>query len=176
MFTGTIINHDDWCYDRAAMSCIVCTTEAFRGMPMNDKDLLAQAAQEIIQGLVTGMASTTLKNNGMVENFQMPPRRGTCIVERCARAIEAPCEGCRKVDCHRCAIAAELRSAEGRINAERDAEIADLGLDDEALEAFVDKLVESLCTDHAAFGSALAGQWYSRRSFLAATDATLHGP
>ena len=151
------------------MTCIVCTTEALRGVPMNDKDVLAYVARDLIQGMVS-----TMNDKGSLKNFQRP-RRGTCIVERCARAVEDLCGRCQKADCSRCVIAAELRAAEGRINADRDAELAELGIDDEDVEAVIDKMVENICADHAPFGSALASQWYSRRSFLNAASAP-HSP
>ncbi len=140
--------------------CIVCTTAAFRGLSMSDKDVLARVARDFIQGMMLGRQ----ESQDSLKNFQ-PPRRGTCIVERCARTIEAACESCQEPSCQRCAIAAELRAAEKRINADRDAELMALA-DDTDLEALVDKMAESLCVDHVAFGPALAGQWYGRRGFL----------
>jgi hypothetical protein len=145
--------------------CIVCSTEALRVMPMNDKEMLATCAREFIEGMI--LARVDIKG-------LEPPRRGTCIVERCARAVEEPCGRCRKAACQRCVIAAELRAAEGRINADRDAELAERGLADEDIEVFIDKMVSNVCTAHAPFGAALSGQWYSRRSFLVA--AAPHGP
>jgi hypothetical protein len=135
---------------------------------MNDKEALSRAAQELIQGMISGLHDS----KDSLKNLQLP-RRGTCVVERCARIVEESCGGCRESACVRCTIAAELRAAQDRINVERDAELGD---DD--LEAAVDKLVESLCEKHAAFGSALAGQWYGRRAFLGSppiVDAP-HGP
>ncbi len=153
-------------------TCLVCSTEVLREMPMNDKDVLSRAASDLIQGML-------LIDKDSFKNFKPPQRRGTCIVERCARTIEAACGGCRKSECQRCAVAAELRGAEDRINADRDAELAELGITGADREALIDEMVENLCTEHAAFGAVLAGQWYSRRSFLAATEAVddaPHGP
>lgn len=138
-------------------ACIICSTEVFRVVSMNDKDTLERTALKAIQGLLLGVG---------VGKIEPPPRRGTCIVERCARFIEASCRSCRGLNCQRCAIVAELRCAENRINAERDTELAELSIDDRALDSLVDKIVENLCTEHIAFGSELTGQWYSRRSFL----------
>lgn len=138
-------------------ACIICTNDVFRGLSMHDKDQLSRVARDVIQGMVSTMHSKDGR-----KNFQPPRRRGVCIVERCARTVEASCGSCQKPGCQRCAIAAELRSAEDRINAERDAELAELGLDDQDLEAVIDKMVENLCKDHVAFGTVLAGQWYSR--------------
>lgn len=138
-------------------TCLVCSTDALLAVPMDDKDMLAATAREVLQGMISTRVG--------LKDFKRP-RRGTCIVERCARTVEAPCGSCQKAGCQRCAIAAELRAAEDRINTDRDDELAELGLDDEDLEAFIDKLVENLCDAHAPFGYALSSQWYSRRSFL----------
>jgi hypothetical protein len=137
--------------------------DAFRGLPMQDKDELALRACDFIQGLIL-TATQSSKDN--FKHFQPPRRRGVCLVERCARAVEALCGGCQKPGCPRCMIAAELRSAEDRINGEREEELAELGFDDKDLEELVDKVVGGLCKDHVAFGSALAGQWYRRQNFL----------
>jgi len=126
---------------------------------MNDRSALALVARDLVQGMVEGLRSS----KDSLKSLQLPSR-GTRIVERCARTVEAPCRGCQKPDCPRCAIAAELRAAESRINAERDAE-----LDDSDIEVVVDKLVADLCADHAAFGPALAGQWYGRGGVLGAS-------
>jgi len=84
------------------------------------------------------------------------------MVERCAQFIEASCRSCRGPDCARCTITAELRAAEDRLNAEHDAEFRD----DAYLDEIIKLIAENLCTEHGAFGSALVGQWYGRRSFL----------
>ncbi len=146
--------------ERPMSICIICSTEVFRGVSMNDKDTVEHLALKAIQGLLLGVG---------VGKIEPPPRRGTCIVERCAQFIEASCRSCRVLNCQRCAIVAELREAEDRINAERDAELAELSTDDVGLDSLIDKIVENLCIEHVAFGSELAGQWYSRRSFLPAS-------
>jgi len=138
-------------------TCLVCATAFFQGLSMNDKEALARAAQELIQGMISGLHESKEGLKGL-----QLPRRGTPVVERCARIVEEPCGGCQESACTRCTIAVELRAAEDRIYRERDAELSD---DD--LEAAVDKIIESLCEKHGAFGSALAGHWYSRRTFLA---------
>ncbi len=142
------------------MTCLICSTVAFHGLPMHDKELLALAAREMIQGMLSGS----------LENFKpkfSKKHPGTCMVERCARFVETACGGCRTVDCPRCAIAAELRAAEDRINAERDAEIATLNIADQLIEEILDQLVENLCEEHGAFGPALFGEWHGRRNFMA---------
>jgi hypothetical protein len=145
------------------MTCLVCMNDAFRGLPMQDKDELGRRARDFIQGLLL-TASQSSKDS--FKDFQPPRRRGVCLVERCARTVEALCGGCQESGCPRCMIAAELRSAEDRIHGEREAELAELGFDDKDLEELIDKVVGGLCKDHAAFGAALAGQWYSRQNFL----------
>lgn len=139
--------------------CLVCTNTIFLGLSMTDETELRRVAHEVIQGMILGLSSS----KASLKDLQLP-HRGTRVVERCARTVEAPCRGCQKPDCPRCAIAAELRAAESRINAERDAE-----LDDSDIEVVVDKLVADLCADHAAFGPALAGQWYGRGGVLGAS-------
>jgi hypothetical protein len=132
---------------------------------MNDKNTLKRAALKAIQDVLLGV--------GMGKIAPLPSLRyGTCIVERCAQFIEASCRSCRGLDCRSCAIAAKLRTAEDRINAKRDAEL-DAGHSDASLDDCIDKIVENLCTEHGAFGSELAGQWYSRRSFLPAAAAVI---
>ena len=143
--------------------CLICTNDVFRGLSMQDNDALGRCARDFIQGMVLTAAQSS---KGSFKSFQPSRRRGVCCVERCARVVEALCGGCQDPGCHRCMIAAELRAAEGRINSEREAELAELGLDDKDLEELVDKVVGGLCEDHGAFGPALAGQWYRRQSFL----------
>jgi hypothetical protein len=145
------------------MGCLVCMNDAFRGLPMQDKDELALRARDFIQGLLL-TAAQNVKDN--FKNFQPPRRRGVGLVERCARAVEVLCGGCQKSGCPRCTIAGELRFAEDRIHGEREAELAELGLDDKDFEELIDKVVGGLCKDHAPFGAALVGQWYSRQNFL----------
>lgn len=130
---------------------------------MHENDVLVRVANEILSGMITTAQSATLKG------IKPAPRRGVCIVERCARLVETACEACREQDCRRCAIAAELRAAEDRINAERDAELAALGLDDQDFDRLVDQFVDNLCAEHVAFGPVLAGEWYGRRSFAVAS-------
>jgi hypothetical protein len=136
-------------------------------MSLDNKDECSRFARQTIQGLRLSLSKSCSKSFG-----PPPSRQGTSIVERCARAVELPCNGCQRSDCLRCTIAAELRAAEERIHAERDAEIAELPLTSADLETLVDKIVGNLCVEHATFGSALTEQWYNRRSFLdATTDA-----
>jgi len=140
-------------------SCVVCANEAFRALPMRDNDVLARTAREFIQGMratLGGDAGTTLM--GAVKPSR---RKGICMVERCARLVEAGCGNCRDTGCQRCAIAAELRDAETRLNAERDAELISLGVDDQDLDEMIDKFVGNLCTDHRPFGHALIKEWYA---------------
>jgi hypothetical protein len=145
------------------MTCLICMNDAFRGLAMQDKEALALSARDFIQGLILTAAQSS---KDIFKSFQPSRRRGICLVERCARVIEVLCGGCQKPDCHRCTISAELRAAEDRINGEREVELAELGFDDKDLEERVDKVVWGLCKEHVAFGSALAGQWYSRQNFL----------
>lgn len=149
--------------------CIICSTEVFRVVSMNDKDTLERLALKGIQAMLLGMG---------VGKIEPTPRRGICIVERCAQFIEASCGSCHGLDCQCCVIATKLREAEDRINAERDAELAELSLDDADPDSLLAKIVEDLCTEHVAFGLELVRQWYSRRSFLPAVaviDDASHG-
>ena len=142
---------------------MICTNETFRGLPMDDRELLAHVARAVIRGMVSTM-------RGGLKSLQTPRRRrGTCIVERCARVIEASCGACRRPDCVRCEIAAELRAAEDRVNAERDAELAELGLDENDVEEVLDKMVEGLCGEHVPFGTVIVEEWYGRRTLLVAS-------
>lgn len=142
------------------MVCMICATEGLKALPMHEKDLLVQVAREVLDGLVSTAQSAALKA------IKPGPRRGVCIVERCALCVEAPCRGCREKGCQRCVIAAELRAAEAHINAERDAELAARGFAEEDLDPLVDQFVENLCKEHVQFGSALVGEWYVRRRSL----------
>src|SRR5271167_659066 len=101
-------------------TCLVCATAFFQGLSMNDKEALARAAQELIQGMISGLHESKEGLKGL-----QLPRRGTPIVERCAQIVEKPCGACREPACERCAIAAELRAAEDHIHAERDTELGD---------------------------------------------------
>jgi hypothetical protein len=122
---------------------------------MYDDDALASVARDVIEGLLVP------SRNGTFRGLK-PARRGTCVVERCAQFIEEACHKCQNADCSRCTIAADLRSAQERINAERDAEIDSLGLSDQDLEGVVVKIAEGLCADHARFGSVLLEQWHAQ--------------
>ena len=144
-------------------ACIICMTDAFRGLPMHDKDQLTHAAHELLQGLISGMTSI-LGNKDSFKSFK-PPRLGTCIVERCAQTLEVVCKGCRGPSCQRCLLAAELRAAEDRINDERDAELSEL-FDNQTIEVMVDNMAKNLCENHVLFGPVLIGQCYSRRNFM----------
>jgi hypothetical protein len=140
---------------------MICTNEALRGLPMSDRSLLVRAARDLAQGMLTAAGSTP----------NMAPRLGVCIVERCARMIEASCKGCREAICQRCSIAAELRGAETVINAERDAEIAALGIE-KTLDEIIDKIVEGLCGTHTPFGTVLVEEWYVRKIFTSPPAAS----
>lgn len=144
------------------MTCLVCRNVAFRGLLMQDKDMLAFHARNFIDGLVLCAARNSKDS---LKIFEPPPRRGISIVERCALMIEGACARCQEPGCQRCRIAAELRAAEKRINGERDVELAELGFDDKDLEGVIDKMAGGLCKDHVAFGAVLVGQWYSRNNF-----------
>ncbi len=126
---------------------------------MTDGPVLVRVARDLIAGMTSSFG-----DKESLKNFK-PPRRGTCLVERCARFVEEVCFKCGKADCQRCAIAAELRAAEEQINADRDAELLDQ-FGSQELEHIVDNLVQSLCGDHGAFGPVLLKQWYARRSFI----------
>lgn len=140
-------------------ACIVCANPSFHELFLRDT---AGLANGMIQGLLLPMGS-----KGILDNFK-PQRRGTCLVERCAQTVEAACMGCRKAGCPRCSIAAELRAAEARLEAERDAEIVELGVD---IEGLIDAIIKQFCTAHVALGKELAGQWYVRRSFQVSAAA-----
>lgn len=114
---------------------------------------------------------STAQSTALKEIKIAAPRRGVCIVERCARSVEAPCGGCRSDACQRCLIAAELRAAEDHINAERDAELLELEVGDEDLDPLVDQFAKSLCAQHVPFGKVLVGEWYGRRSFSPAQSS-----
>ncbi len=157
--------------------CIICSTEVFRVVFMNDKDTLERLALKAIQALLLGMGVGKIERRG-VGKIEPTPRRGICIVERCAQFIEASCGSCHGLDCQCCVMATKLREAEDRINAERDAELAELSLDDADPDSLLAKIVEDLCTEHVAFGLELVRQWYNRRSFLPAVaviDDASHG-
>lgn len=141
------------------MTCLICMNDAFHGLPMQDKDELALRARDFIQGLILTAAQS---NKESFKAFK-PRRRGIGLVERCARDVETSCRGCQESGCQRCVIATELRAAEDRLEGEREAELAELGFDDQDLEEMIDKVVGGLCKAHAPFGSALALQWYSSR-------------
>jgi hypothetical protein len=118
---------------------------------MSDATLLVSLAREVIDGLAT-------TRDGMLDSFK-PVDRGTCVVERCAQFIEAACGKCQASSCARCSIAAELRGAQTSINDARDAEIRELGLDDQDMEGIVHSMVNALCVEHAHFGTVLLEQW-----------------
>lgn len=135
-------------------SCMLCS-DTFGVFDTRDKTVLGHLARDVLQGMLStaqAVASNPSPLLGM--------RRGLCVVERCARAVEAPCGGCRETACQRCLIAAELRAAETRINAERDTELAQQ-ITDQDLDVLIDGLVKNLCEKHAAFGSVLFGEWYA---------------
>ncbi len=140
-------------------ACIVCANPSFHELFLRDT---AGLANGMIQGLLLPMSS-----KGVLENFK-PQRRGTCLVERCAQTVEAACGSCREAGCPRCSIAAELRAAEARLNAERDTEISELGVD---IEGLLNDMITQFCTVHVALGRELAGQWYGRRSFQVSAAA-----
>lgn len=140
-------------------ACMLCAHEGLRVLPMHERDRLVQVAREVLDGMASTARSEAMKA------IKPARRRGSCVVERCARHVERSCGSCREVACPRCAIAAGLRAAEGQINAERDAELAAMGISDEDLDSLVDQLVANLCQLHVSFGPVLAGEWYTRRSF-----------
>jgi hypothetical protein len=142
-------------------ACVICSTKVLREIPMHDRHLLVLAARDMLQGMRTA-------SGGFLEPPMKPPRFGICVVERCARLIEASCGGCLETTCQRCSIAAELRAAESRINAERDAEIAELG-SDQLIGEIVNKIAENLCGTHAPFGPVLVDEWYGRKIFAVST-------
>lgn len=146
---------------------MLCTNDVFNGLLMHDQGTLVTTARQIIQGMTSAMGDSSLRN------LNLRPWPGVNIVERCAQLIEAPCSACHQSDCHRCEIAAELRTAEDRISRERDEEIEVLSLDDNMLEEILEKMVETLCVTHAAFKAVLMGEWHGRRSFLAPRPVTL---
>lgn len=148
-------------------SCLICANVAFRALPMADGELLALTAREFLRGMRL-MAGDSPELMGAVNPV---PRKGVCMVERCARLVEASCGSCRGESCQRCVIAAELRDAENRLNGERDAEMRALGMDDDDLDEMVDKIAGSLCGEHAPFGTALLQEWYGKRDLMPAVSA-----
>lgn len=74
------------------MTCFICMNDALHGLPMQDKDELARRARDFVQGLILTAAQS---NKGAFKDFQPSQRRGVCLVERCARAIEGPCGRCQ---------------------------------------------------------------------------------
>ena len=153
--------------------CFACSTGVLRGVLMNDEAALDRLAREFIQGILLGVDRGKLKVS--IRSFKPPQRRGTCVVERCARFVETPCGACLGPGCQRCAIAADLRAARERIHADRDAELAELGVDDEQLETFVDQVIANLCAEHAPLGPALARHWYERQGIVSAEAAVGDG-
>lgn len=125
-------------------------------LPMTDKSQVVRAARDFVQGLRSGLPQGIKAK-----------RPGVCIVERCAQLVEETCGGCR--GCLRCAIAAELRAAESRINAERDAELEECGI-----APLLDHVIEGLCALHAPLGTALIAECYGAKVF-AAPARTLDG-
>lgn len=132
-------------------TCLICANEALQVLPLTNKSQLADAARGILHGIRQGVVPDGLKSQ----------RPGICAVERCARLIEESCGGC--AHCQRCSIAAELRAAEGRINADRDAELAALERTDDTVHRIIDQLVEGLCGLHAPLGTALIEECYARK-------------
>ena len=132
-------------------TCMICTNTVLADLPMTDKDQLGRVARTIIQGFRQG-----------IPNGIKAPRLGTCIVERCARLIEEACGSC--ATCQRCTIAAELRAAEGRINADRDAELVALTQADENINGIIDQFIEGLCPLHGPLGTALIEACYGTTS------------
>ena len=147
-------------------TCVVCATEALRALPMRDGDFLARTAREFLLGMRTSLGGDA--GTALMGAVKLSRRKGVCMVERCARLVEAPCGRCRDASCQRCVIAAELRGAETQLNAARDAELITLGLDDEDLDDMIDKFVGNLCGEHRPFGHALIKEWYGQRDLTSA--------
>lgn len=149
-------------------NCLICTNDTLGQLPLHDKDVRMQVARDLISGMTSGLQKPGICGS-MQKLGKRPPRRGTCIVERCALEIEISCGRCGKIDCLRCSIAAELRAAEDRINTERDAELDAMGIDENDLELAISNILDNLCATHTLFGSALAEQWYGRQNFAEPT-------
>jgi hypothetical protein len=146
------------------MTCLLCTNDIFSGVLMDDQHTLVTIARQVIHGMASAMG-----NGNSLKSFQPKRRRGICIVERCARLVEASCAACRDATCPRCTIAAELRAAEDQINAERDAELAVIGVSDEDIEEAIDRMVGGLCKEHVAFGAVIVGEWHDRQTLVPPT-------
>lgn len=132
-------------------NCVICANTALRQLSMDAEELLTSGAQSLIQSMMSGACAKAV----------LPlPRLGVSVVERCARLVEAPCSGCRQGTCQPCAISAELRSAEARIHAERDAELAALEIDTAHVEKILNNVIDHLCQAHAPFGRALLREWH----------------
>ena len=152
--------------------CLLCTQQVPEGVLSGDPIALAQAARGLIQGLATSLHN----NTAVLKSFQPIRRRGTSLVERCARHVEEPCGRCGTKECARCAIAVELRAAEDRLNDERDAELAQLELADEDIERVLDKIVGGLCEQHNTFGPVLLREWYALRSLAPSAPTAASSP
>jgi hypothetical protein len=137
-------------------TCVICTNSGLRDLLQQDPRALAVVAHDFLKGLVDTAKNKTFAGLN-------PKPRGVCIVERCAREIEATCKGCHVPDCVRCACAAELRAAEDRIHAERDAELKELDVEDHEIDILIDRIVEGVCEQHRPFGLMLVNQWYGGR-------------
>jgi len=135
--------------------CLFCSNADLRSLPLDDPALRGAMVRNFIQGM---------KGSEGIELMKTSRRKGICMVERCALLVEAPCGRCHGTACLRCSIAGELRAAEDRLNADRDAELRALGTDDQDRDDVVDAFVSSLCREHRWFGHALLREWYGRRS------------
>ena len=135
---------------------------------MEDAESLVLLARDFIQGMRSSWSMRGDTGTVLME-ARKPQREGTCMVERCARLVETSCGGCREACCQRCTIAAELRSSEDRLNAERDAELIALSTDDQDqdLENVLDRIVGSLCDLHRPFGRLITQEWYIQRDLMA---------
>lgn len=144
---------------------MICTNASFHEIPLHDKELLVICARNLLNGLLS------TKNHGF-KGMPKRPARGISIVERCVQVVESCCKSCRQEGCVRCAIASELRAAEGRIIDEREAELAEMGLDDHDVTEILDALVDDFCERHTPFGAVLLGEWHHHRSFTVPSTST----
>lgn len=151
-------------------TCVICVHSTLRALSMRDRDVLACTAREFIHGIraVIGDGAGIVTLGAAMSAAKPSRRKGVCIVERCARLVEASCKACRASSCQRCTIAAELRDSEDRIHVARDAELASLGMDDQDFDELVDKIVCNLCGEHAPFGHALIEERYGQRDLTSA--------
>ena len=98
--------------------------------------------------------------DGLAIGQDLPPSDpvGTPMVERCAREAEADCKasGCDEACAHRI-IAARIRAAAPRLEAEREQEIRA-----NVFEHVLNGILASICSKHADFAPVLASEGYRR--------------